>query len=173
MSGGPKETPLEGVMDAARAAPRRAGRPARDPERALMLEAFRIFERNIEAMPSDVRREWLAQTERVNQDVLVGEAERNRQRQDAVLRLNAARRQLSAQLIREQAQRAAQAQRTAKRRVQRRDAIKVILEQQPGAKAKDVAKALREQFRHIPEVALDTLRKDINAIKSGTLAGPR
>lgn len=173
MKGRPKKTPLEGVMDAARTAPRRAGRPARDPEQALMLEAFRIVERNIEAMPSDVRREWVAQVEHINQEVLRSETEKARQRKDAGLRLSAARRQLSEPSIREQAQAAANAHPNVTHRSQRRGAIKAILEQQPGAKAKDVAKVLREQTRRIPEVALDTLRKDIKAVKFGMRDGLR
>ena len=160
-------------MDAARIAPRRPGRRASDPERALVIEAHYIIKRNIKALPSDVRRDWLALVESSSQDALGGEVEQTRQRREDAQRRAAIRRQRQGeQFVQEQMQQAALAHPNVTHRARRLDAIKAILGQQPNAKTKDVSKALREQFHHIPEAALDTLRKDIKAIKSGMRGRP-
>ena len=167
-------TPLDGAMDAARVAPRRPGRRASDPERALVIEAHHIIQRNIKALPSDARRDWLALVESASRDALGGEVEQTRQRREDAQRRAATRRQRKGEpAFHEQLQQAAQAHPSVANRARRLGAIKAILKELPDAKTKDVAKALRAQYLQIPQAAIDTLRKDIKVIKSGMRDTPQ
>ncbi|HOB66993.1 MAG TPA: hypothetical protein PKI38_09750 [Ottowia sp.] len=151
-------------MDAARVAPRRRGRPPKDPDQVVVAEAHRIIARNLQAMPSDARRDWLALVDSSSAEALGDDIQG---REDAQRRAATRRRQQGARAFQEQMVQAAQAHPNVAQRAQRLGAVEEILRQHPGAKTKDVARALRERFPHMPEVAIDTLRKDVKTIKSG------
>lgn len=136
----------------------KAGRPPNDPEVAGFNQYARAFSSAVAALESANRREWKQAVGVLNQDVLTSRSEH------ACARASTRRFRYGPQGLPEHLrQRQAQA---VVEKLQRHLAIRAVLNGQTRTlKAKEVARLLAAVHPRLPQVALDTIRKDLAEIR--------
>lgn len=136
----------------------KAGRPPKDPEAAEFNRYARALTKAIAAMDSALRREWKQTIQALNEDVLTSRAEHARARA-ATRRHRQGAQGLPEHLRQRQA-------RSVVEKLQRHLAIRTVLDSHKrNLKAKEVARLLAAEHPHSPQVAVDTIRKDLTEIR--------